>query len=240
LVLVAAATLVGAIELARAAGPQATSSEERLHKIISNHSCPCGCGNALPGGDRPLACFGCSVAKAEISFIRESLAGGLSTIEIVMALSDPALIEVFSDYTNPQLGATWKRAKRIASEFDQHRVVLRTPARTAAARRALELVECARKFHRFSSVRDALIEHSGPWDTDTLLSFAEQQGLARDPTRQCLGDIEVSDQIAKDRQHIDERKIRRFPAVSVNRTLVVDSPEAIRSEIRKVLLGNSF
>lgn len=241
LAIAAIATLQGVTTATTlAAEPQSASREGRLREIISNHDCPCGCGNALPGGDRALVCFGCSVAKAEVSFIRESLAKGLSTIDIVMALSEPALIEVFSDYTDPRLGATWKRAQRIASEFDQHRVVLRTPAETVEARRALGLAECARKFQRYSWVRDALVDHAGPWDTDTLLRLAAEQGLAPGLTRQCLGDIDVADQISKDRQHADERSIRRFPAVAVNRTAVADSADAIRHAVRKVVMENSL
>ncbi len=225
---------------AQATEPEAISREDRLHEIISNHTCPCGCGSALPGGDRAPACFGCSVAKAEVSFIRESIAKGRSTIDIVMALGEPALIEIFADYTDPQLGATWKRAERIASEFDQHRVVLRTHGETVEARRALELAECARQFHRFSPVHNALVEHTGPWDREALLSLAEEQGLARDATQQCLGSVDVADQIAKDRQHAKERRISRFPRVSVNRTLVVDAEEAIRAAVRKAVLERSF
>lgn len=240
-VLLAVAGFGGAIAVsAPAAEPEAISQKSRLHDILSNHTCPCGCGNALPGGDREPACFGCSVAKAEVSFIRESLANGHSTIEIVMALAEPALIEIFADYTDPRLAATWKRAQRIASEFDQHRVVLRTPVRTVEARRALELAECARRFHRFSTVRDALVEYSGPWDSEALLAFAEEHGLGRDATRQCVGSVDVANQITKDRRHAETRRVRRFPAVSVNRTPVVDSEESIREAVRKVVMEKSL
>lgn len=246
LAVLATVAIIGATPLAaRAAEPEANSHTNRLptktglHRILSNHTCPCGCGSTLPGGDA-LACFGCSVAKAEVSFIRENLANGLSMFDIVIALGEPALIEIFADYTDPQLGATWKRAQRIASEFDQHRVVLRAPAETVQALRALELAECARQFHHFSRVRDALVEYTGPWGREALLSLAEEQGLAREATRQCLGSVDVADQIAKDRQHADQRRIRHFPAVSVNRALVFDSEESIRAAVRKVVLDKSF
>jgi hypothetical protein len=240
-VLIAAAISVsGAVVPARTAEPEATSHSERLDAIISNHTCPCGCGNPLPLGDRAPACFGCSVGKSEVSFIRENLAAGRSTLDIVIALSQPALIEVFADYTDPQLGSTWNRVRRIAAEFGQHRVVVRAPAETVEARRALEFAECARQLHRFSAVRDTLVAYIGPWDREALLSLAENHGLAREATRQCLANVDVAAQIAKDRQHARERQIREFPAVSVNRTIVRDSEEEIRSKIQKILLEESL
>lgn len=234
------ALLLATSPSAQAVEAELTSRDDELQRILSNHQCPCGCGTALPGGGRAHACFGCSVAKAEVSFIRESLAEGRSTLDIVMSLNESVLIEVFADYTDPKLAATWKRARRVAIELDQHRVVLRAPAATTEARFALELVECARRVQRFSLVRDALIEHAGPWKPEALLALAESLGLERVATRQCLESIDLTSQIAKDRQHAEQRRITRFPTVSVNRELVFDTEEAIRTAVRRVVLEKSF
>ena len=80
----------------------------------------------------------------------------------------------------------------------------------------------------------------GPWDRETLLSLAEKQGQPTDATRQCLGSVDVGDQVAKDVQHARQRAIRQFPAVSVNRALVFDSDQAIREAVRKIILDKSL
>jgi hypothetical protein len=211
-----------------------------LRKLLAQHTCPCGCGNQLPGGGRDPECFGCSVGKSEASFIREGLAAGRRPIDIMMDLNEPVLIEIFADYTDPGLPDTWSRAKRSAEEFQQHRVVLRAPGASAEARRALELAECARVANRFWRVRDALIEHSGPWGADSLLDLSAAAGLDRNATRLCLDKIEVGAQLEKDRQHAEQRGIRSFPAISVDRTPVADQDRAIRRAVRRAILEKSL
>ena len=57
-------------------------------------------------------------------------------------------------------------------ELRHHRVVLRTQARSASARRAVALAECARLQGSFASMQRALIHHRGPFDDDSLLRLA--------------------------------------------------------------------
>ena len=213
---------------------------DALRKLLAQHTCPCGCGNKLPGGGRDLECFGCSVGKSEASFIREGLAAGRRPIDIMMDLNEPALIEIFADYTDPRLPDTWSRAKRSAAEFEQHRVVLRTPGASDEARRALALAECARMANRFWRIRDALIEHSGPWGADSLLTVGAAAGLDRNATRLCLDKIEIGAQLDKDRQHAEQRGIRSFPAISINRESVADTDRAIRRAIHQAIVEKSL
>jgi protein-disulfide isomerase len=158
----------------------------------------------------------------------------------MMDLNDPVLIEIFADYTDPRLPDTWSRTMRVAAEFQHHRVVLRAPGASAEARRTLELAECARMANRFWQIRDALIEHSGPWGLDSLLAVGAAAGLDRNATRLCLGKIEVGAQLDKDRQHAEQRGILSFPAISIDRTSVADTDDAIRRAIRQSIMENSL
>ena len=157
-----------------------------------------------------------------------------------MDLNDPVLIEVFADYTNPELPETWKRVQGIAAEFGNHRVVLRSTAETTSARHAVQLAECARIPNRFSRVQGALIEHPGPWELDPLLDLASEKGLDRNATRSCFDEIDVTNQIDKDRQHARERSIPSFPAVSIDREMVSDTVPAIRLAIRRAMVEKSL
>ena len=121
-----------------------TVDEARTRVIIADHFCPCQCGTHLPGSDRAPACFGCSVGKAEVTFIRESIAAGRPLREVLVALREPALVEVFADYDDPRLPEVWALAQAAAAAFAQHRVVLRSPGLDDDAMRAVEFAECAR------------------------------------------------------------------------------------------------
>ena len=118
------------------------------------------------------SCFGCSVGKAEVTFIRESLASGRSLSEILIALRELVLVEVFADYTDPRLSEIWQRARRVARDLGQHRVVLRAPGFGENARRALAMAECARGSGQFTRVQSALIAHPGPWDEASVTEVA--------------------------------------------------------------------
>ncbi len=102
--------------------------------------------------------------------------------------------------------------------------------------RVVALVECARARRRFTPVQRALIAHPGPWDDETLLQIAVREGLELEETRKCLDEIDVTAQIAKDREHAAHRGAQSFPAVSVNWRVVPITDVAIRDAIRKVLL----
>jgi hypothetical protein len=209
-------------------------------KLLADHFCPCGCGRRLPGSSASPACFGCSVGKAEVAFVRESLAAGHEPVDIILRLNETLLVDVFADYTDRGLAETWERAVRVSGEFDQHRVVLRTPGESRAARRAVALAECARVEGHFRRVQALLIGHRGPWDDDALLRLAAREGLEPAATRQCMERVDVGSQIAKDREHAEERGMRAFPAVSVNRSPTADTDRALRQAIREVLLEESL
>lgn len=213
---------------------------DALRKILVQHTCPCGCGSGLPGGGRDSECFGCSVGKSEASFIREGLAAGRRAIDILMDLNGSALIEVFADYTDPRLPDTWDRARRAAADLQQYRVVLRAPVVTAEARRALKLAECGRMANRYWQIRDALIEHPGPWGTDSLLALGSKSGLDRSATRHCLDEIDVEAQIDKDRQHAEQRGIRGFPTITIDRVPVADTDRMIRHAIQRSIMERSL
>lgn len=219
-------------------GP-AEGEAEVARRLAAGAFCACGCGNHLPGSPQLPACFGCSVGKAELAFIREGLAAGRSPQEILLDLSNPVLVDVFADYPDEGLRATWERARRLAQELGYHRLVLRTRARGADARRGVALAECARLVGRFGPVQEALIRHSGPWDEGALLNLAQAQGLDRDTTRACVGRVDVEAQIEKDRNHAKEHGIGSLPAVFVNRERVDDSEEALRRAIQSVLRRGS-
>jgi hypothetical protein len=238
-----ALSLVSSGERLEAAVGDAASprpQQETLLRLVATQLCPCGCGSHLPGSTKSPACFGCSVGKAEVSFIRESLAAGRAPGQILLDLQDPVLVEVFADYDDPDLRQTWERAQRAADAFDLHRVVMRTPARSPAARRALALAECARAANRFTPLQQALIRHPGPWDEDALVRIAVEQGLPGDPTRACLQRIDLTGQVAKDRDHAAERGIRSFPTITVNRRVTPATDSALGEAIRRVLLAESL
>jgi hypothetical protein len=190
------------------------------------------------------------VGKAEVTFIRESLAEGRSLGEILMALRELVLVEVFADYTDPRLPEVWRRARRAADESRQHRVVLRAPGLAADALRAIAFAECTRGSGRFTRVQSALIAHGGPWDEASLVEVAwgAVQGAGapgsevwtRKSLRHCAANADLSAQIEKDRAHADARAMESFPAVSVNGEPLPDTLESMRRAIRAALRENSI
>jgi hypothetical protein len=76
---------------------------ELADEILASRKCPCQCNNYLPGSSNLPACFGCSAGKAEISYVLESLESGKETGEIVLNLDSPIIIDIFADYTNPNI-----------------------------------------------------------------------------------------------------------------------------------------
>ncbi len=240
----------------------ADDRDDPAQQLIAKGACPCGCGSALPGSGRATSCFGCSVGKAEVTFIRESLASGRPLAEILIALRELVLVEVFADYSEPGLRAVWERARRVADELGQHRVVLRTPGLSTEARRTLAIAECARGTGSFTRLQSALIAHTGPWDEASVLTLAlaVMRGAASqdadDPEaplrrrsrsawtleslRHCAANANLSAQIERDRSHAKERAMQSFPAVSVNREPIPDSPESLRRAIRAAVQEGSI
>ena len=208
--------------------------------ILAERYCPCGCGNFLPGSANSPACFGCSVGKAEITRVLEGLAEGRTPKDIIAELNEKVLIDVFADYTVDGLPEAWDLAKRVSAEYDQYRVVLRPLGGTENARRAIRLSECARSQGMFTIMHEALIEHSGPWDTATLIALATKHGLAGDKIAECFLRVDISAQMAKDRQHAKLLNANDFPAVSVNRKLCPPNEESLRKAIRKVLIEGTI
>ena len=235
-----AASLAAALAGASGGTPGSATQARAIRALFEEVRCPCGCGNYLPGSSNRPACFGCSVGKAELEYIAEGLAAGRTAKQLLLELARPVLVNVFADYTDPELPETWTRAKRVAAELHQHRVALRAPARSPDARRAVALVECARGSGGFFRVQEALIRHRGPWDDATLLEVASAAGLERDRLESCLDTRDVAAQIAKDRAHATERGIASLPAVSVNRAVVPDTDAALRRAIQKAMLENSI
>ncbi|MFQ5965548.1 MAG: DsbA family protein [Candidatus Scalinduaceae bacterium] len=209
-------------------------------EILAGRHCPCQCGRYLPGSSLSPACFGCSVGKAEITYVLESLEAGRKATEIIMDLSSPVIIDVFADYTNGNISKVWKLVKRVSSELHKVRVVLRTPGLTVEARRAIKLAECARLSGNCSVVQESLINHQGPWDWDTLIKFMEHHGQDPEQIRACVDGIDIDAQITKDQQHAEERGIRTYPTITINRQITANSEQAIRKAIEKVLLEQSI
>ncbi|MFQ5713515.1 MAG: DsbA family protein [Candidatus Scalinduaceae bacterium] len=209
-------------------------------EILAGRHCPCQCGRYLPGSPLSPACFGCSVGKAEITYVLESLEAGRKATEIIMDLSSPVVIDVFADYTNENISKVWKLVKRVSSKLHKIRVVLRTPGLTAEARRAIKLAECARLSGNCSMIQEALINHQGPWDWDTLINLTEHYGQDPEQTRACVDRIGIDAQITKDQQHGEERGIRTYPTITINRQITANSEQAIRKAIEKVLLEQSI
>lgn len=211
-----------------------------LEEVLANRKCPCGCGRFLPGNRAGPACFGCSIGKSDISQALEALLAGVEPAEVAAMLDEVVLIEVFGDYTDEALDDVWKLARRVANEFKQHRVVLRSTARTGIARRAAELAECAREGGRFGELQQLLVAHPGPWDDVTLLELCERVGLDRDDVQECLESMNIGDQVRKDREHATIYGVHEFPSIVVNRDLVPATDTAIRRAIRSILEDDSI
>jgi len=209
-------------------------------EILSNRKCPCQCGNYLPGSSNLPACFGCSVGKAEISYVLDDINSGAKIIEIMMSLNSPIIIDIFADYTNPNISKVWKLAKAVSNELHQRRVVLRTPGLTRGAQRAIIIAEYARFRGKFSIIQEALINHNGPWDWRTLINLVGQYDHIPKRIIEYIGSIEIEQQIAKDQQHAIERGIELFPTITINNIIVPDTEIAIRQAIEKILLEHSI
>ena len=214
---------------------QPSADGAQMQAIISSHFCPCQCGTHLPGSDRPPACFGCSVGKAEVTFIRESIAAGRPIGELLLALKQTLLVEVFADYNDPRLREVWALAKGAARTYQQHRVVLRAPGTDEDAMRAVEFAECGRDTGRFSAWQARLIDHTGSWDSESLVDLARAEGLEVDGVKECVARIDVSAQVERDRAHALERGLTHFPAVTVNRESVPIRDDTLRKAIRTII-----
>ncbi len=208
---------------------------ETANEILAERFCPCQCGRFLPGSPNPPACFGCSAGKNEISYVLESLEGGRKPEAIVMDLNSPIIIDVFADYTDPNLAKVWKMVKQVSKELHQFRIVLRAPGLTREALRALKLVECARLDGKYSVVQEAMINHQGPWDWDTLIQLAARHGQTQEQTKASINLIDVEAQIAKDQQHARERGIGMFPAITINHQITPNTAQAIHRKIWELL-----
>ncbi|MCP4267243.1 MAG: hypothetical protein GY777_17010 [Candidatus Brocadiaceae bacterium] len=209
-------------------------------EILSNRKCPCQCGNYLPGSSNLPACFGCSVGKAEISYVLDDLSSGAEIIEIMMSLNSPVIIDVFADYTNPNISKVWKLAKAVSNKLHQRRVVLRPPGLTREAQRAIIIAEYARFRGNFSTIQEALINHNGPWDWRTLINLVDQYDHIPKQINEYISSIKTGQQIAKDQQHAMERGIKSFPTITINNKIVPDTDIAIRQAIEKILLEHSI
>jgi hypothetical protein len=218
----------------------ARSDVEIADRMIADRGCPCGCGRYLPGSPNSPACFGCSVGKAEVTRILEGLAAGRNSADIIIELNETILVDVFADYTDPDVPDIWLMAVRVAGEFGQRRVVIRAPGQTAEARRAIELAECAREQGKFTTVQQLLIEHQGPWDEAALVQLAAGAGLDKNEIRECLRQTSVRAQIAKDREHAGVYGIEAYPGVAVNRQVTPITAGAIRHAIRTILEDESI
>ncbi|NOG83542.1 MAG: hypothetical protein EX341_14295 [Candidatus Scalindua sp. SCAELEC01] len=213
---------------------------ETANEILADRSCPCLCGRSLPGSPNPPACFGCSAGKNEISYVLESLEAGKKPQEIIMDLNSPIIIDVFADYTDPHLAQVWKMVKQISKDLHQFRVVLRAPCLTREALRALKLVECSRLDGKCSAIQEALINHQGPWDWDTLIRLAAKNGQTQEQTKASINLVDVKAQVAKDQQHARERGIGMFPAITINHQLTSNTAQAIQRKIGEILRKESI
>ena len=224
---------------------EATTSNQKefidsADEILANRKCPCQCGKFLPGSSNLPACFGCSAGKAEISYVLESLESGKKTTEIMLNIDSPIIIDIFADYTNPNISKVWNLAKTVSSELHQRRVVLRPPGLTREAHRAIKIAEYARFRGNFSIIQEALINHNGPWDWPTLINLVGQYDHIPKHINTYINSIKIEQQVAKDRQHAIERRIESFPTITINNIIVPDTDAAIRQAIEKILLKLSI
>ncbi len=210
------------------------------NEILASRKCPCQCGKHLPGSSNLPACFGCSAGKAEISYVLESLESGKETDEILLNLDSPIIIDIFADYTNPNISKVWNLAKTVSSELHQRRVVLRPPGLTMEAQRAIKIAEYARFNGKFSIIQEALINHNGPWDWRTLINLVAQYDQVPQNINEYINSITIEQQIAKDQQHAKERGIKSFPTITINNIIVPATDTAIRQAIEKILLEHSI
>ncbi len=213
---------------------------ELIEEILANRKCPCQCGKYLPNSPNLPACFGCSAGKAEISYVLESLESGMKTTDIMMNLDSPIIIDVFADYTNPNISKVWKLAKAVSSELHQRRVVLRPLGLTKEAQRAIKIAEYARFRGNFSIIQEALINHNGPWDWRTLIDLVAQYDQIPQQINVYINSIKIEQQIGKDQQHAKERGIESYPTITINNIIIPDTDTAIRQTIEKILLEHSI
>lgn len=213
---------------------------ETANEILAERSCPCRCGRFLPGSLNSPACFGCSAGKNEISYVLESLEAGKKPQEIMMDLNSPIIIDVFADYTDPHLPQIWQMVKQVSKELHQFRIVLRSPGLTREALRALKLVECSRLDGKYSVIQGAVINHQGPWDWDTLIQLAAENGQTQEQTKASINLIDLKAQIAKDQQHARERGIGMFPAITINHQIIQNTAQAVQRKIEELLRKESI
>ncbi len=213
---------------------------ELANEILANRKCPCQCGKYLPNSPNLPACFGCSAGKAEISYVLESLEAGKNSDEILLNLDSPIIVDIFADYTDPNVSKVWNLAKTVSSELHQRRVVLRPPGLTVVAQRAIRIAEYARFSGKFSIIQEALINHNGPWDWRTLIDLVAKYDQIPKKINDYINSITIDQQIAKDQQHAMERGVDSYPTITINNVIVPDTDTAIRQTIQKILLEHSI
>ena len=76
--------------------------------------------------------------------------------------------------------------------------------------------------------------------TEGPLRPRSRSGWTLESLRHCAANADLSAQIERDRSHAKERAMQSFPAVSVNREFIPDSPESLRRAIRAAIQAGSI
>jgi len=165
--LILALPVVGSAAARRPLKPEQT---QVIEKLLADRSCGCPCGQTLE------ECFGCSVAKSDLTLAVEGVRAGLDFESIRRRLDSPVTLTLWLDYVQPESRA----ACRIVAEFKERnqshvKVVYRylLLADSPLSRVAATAAECAREIDKFH------IMHKMLYDCERITERAHVEGAAR-------------------------------------------------------------
>lgn len=172
-----------------------TSEESRtVDQALHDRKCPCPCGLTLQ------ECFGCTVAKDDLSWAVKGARSGLDPESIRRGLEAPVQLVVWIDVTHAaslELDAICHRIAEARPGVVRvlHRYL---PANDKSLwRDASTVLELAREIGRFDEIHAAFHAHPVK-NLDQLSKFCEEQKLPIDRVQEAFDTDRYSAQLEKD------------------------------------------
>lgn len=199
------------------AAPRLRESETRtVEESLRDRACSCPCGLTLQ------ECFGCSVAKDDVSLASKGARSGETAEDIRRRLDAPIQLVVWMDFTDPDS----LDLDRICHQVEKsRRGVVRVLHRHAPTgdedlwRDAATAVELARELELFDAMHDALQSGDPASSRKQLLEICRKVGIPAKRVEDALATDRYASQLDKDlRSPLDDYDIPdgSLPALLIN------------------------
>lgn len=210
------------------------ATSEDLSDILNPRYCGCPCGRKL------MDCFGCSVAKADLSLARTALREGRTPLEIQRHLNAPLVLVEWGDFGSK---ATRERAQDVIRLRKEYGTLLKVFYRHIPsdekwiAKKVAIASECAREQGRFWEMYGYLMDNQDIPSDQTMIATAKKAGCDADTFQSCLETKEFLAQLSKDVEAGSRFGIVEVPAFFLNGTKLdrVESYQDLKSAMEAKL-----